>query len=310
MHATRTIWVEEEMSEAVEATQSTKPELQRIPFGATVDEVMAAIRQDGGVILGGALSRDEVDAVNRELDPYFGTTLAGGFGEGGEDALKDFMGRRTKRLVHCLKYSPTYRDRIVGNPTLARYVEAMCPGEAGHHALIASHGIEIYPGETAQELHRDGATHLQMLDLYRAKGPDVLVNALLALTDITEEMGATRVVPGSHLWEDFSAAATQDQTIPALLRAGDILLISGKVYHGGGANVTKDRSRRVISTGFAVPFFMGEEAWPFAISVEEARTYPEQVQNLIGFRSISYRGEHPGFLWRVDTRPLEDKLEL
>jgi hypothetical protein len=55
---------------------------------------------------------------------------------------------------------------------------------------------------------------------------------------------------------------------------------------------------------------MGEEAWPFAIPVEEVRTYPTQVQAHLGFRSPSYRGEEPGFLWRVDARPLEEHLKL
>ena len=55
---------------------------------------------------------------------------------------------------------------------------------------------------------------------------------------------------------------------------------------------------------------MGEEAWPFVISLEEARTYPERVQELLGFRSITAMGEKPGFFWRADTKPLEEHLDL
>src|SRR5688572_24762939 len=113
------------MVEAALAPSPTKSvQLERIPFGADVADVMAIIRRDGAVILTQALTRDQVDAVNREIEPQFGAVPQGNFGAGEETALpdsslQDFMGRQTKRLVHCLKYSRTYREAIVGNSTLA-----------------------------------------------------------------------------------------------------------------------------------------------------------------------------------------------
>lgn len=291
-------------------TGSAHDQLQRLPFGAQVADVMTVIIRDGGVILTGALTRQEVAAVNAELDAAFAALAPGNFAHGEQNHLADFMGHRTKRLVHCVRHSKTYRERFLASPILAEYVAAMVPGKAGRHALISSHAIEIYPGEAAQALHRDGHTHLDMLGLYNAEGPEVLVNTILGLVDVTEEMGATRVIPGSHRWEDFSAPGSQAQTVPALLNEGDVLLFSGKVLHGGGANSTSDRPRRVLSSGFAIPFFMGEEAWPFAIPIEEARTYPAQVQAFLGFRSVSMHGEEPGFLWRLEATPLEEKFGL
>jgi hypothetical protein len=299
---------------ATEVDPATLPgpdtRLARVPFGTEVGEVMAIIARDGGVILTGALTREEVAQVNADLDPHMNRTDKGNFGAGETNYIADFMGHKTKRLVHCVRYSKVYRERIVGNPKLAEYIAGLIPGTPGNHSLGASHAIEIFPGETAQDLHRDANTMLTLLNMYHAGGPEMLVNTLLALTDITEEMGATRVIPRSHLWTDYEAPASQAQTIPALLNAGDLLLYSGRMLHGGGANVTEDRSRRVISTAFAVAFFMGEEAWPFAIPVEEVRDYPKQVQTYLGFRSVSFAGEEPGFLWRVNAKPLEDFLKL
>ena len=83
----------------------------------------------------------------------------------------------------------------------------------------------------------------------------------------------------------------------------------GKTLHSGGANTT-DHTRRLLATSFTLPYVMGEEAWPFVISLEEARTYPERVQELLGFRSITAMGEKPGFFWRADTKPLEEHLDL
>lgn len=55
---------------------------------------------------------------------------------------------------------------------------------------------------------------------------------------------------------------------------------------------------------------IGEEAWPYVLSPEEIRTHPEPLRAPLGFRSISFRGEQPGFPWRVAARPLEEHLSL
>ncbi len=285
-------------------------DLQRIRFGAAAEEVAQALQLDGAVILTGALTPDEVAAINQELEAFMGPLSGGNFAEGEANYIAVFAGGRTKRLQHVLKYSQTYRERLLDSDALMAYVAATIDGGFPTHGIFASQAIEILPGEKAQDLHRDGAPLNAAFHVEHPGGPNLMVNSIVALTDISEEMGATRVVPGSHLWEDTTHIPEPSDTVPVLLAAGDILFFNGRVIHGGGANSTADRPRRVITTAFTFPFLMGEEAWPFALSVDEVRTYPRRLQAMLGFRSISYHGEDPGFLWRVDQRPVEARLGL
>lgn len=73
---------------------------------------------------------------------------------------------------------------------------------------------------------------------------------MIAFTDYTEENGATRIIPGSNHWEDFEDRGTPEQTIAARMKAGDVLLYSGKTAHGGGANLTTDQYRRGVAFAF------------------------------------------------------------
>ena len=108
---------------------------------------------------------------------------------------------------------------------------------------------------------------------------------MIAFTDYTEENGATRIIPGSNHWEDFEDRGTPEQTIAARMKAGDVLLYSGKTAHGGGANLTTDQYRRGVAFAFNPGFLTGEEAYPFLVSMDIVRQLSPRVQRLLGFRS-------------------------
>ena len=59
--------------------------------------------------------------------------------------------------------------------------------------------IAIGPGEPAQLIHRDQWA----FDFFPfPTGYEVQCNTIWAMTDFTDENGATRVIPGSHRYED------------------------------------------------------------------------------------------------------------
>jgi ectoine hydroxylase-related dioxygenase (phytanoyl-CoA dioxygenase family) len=64
-----------------------------------------------------------------------------------------------------------------------------------------------------------------------------MLGAIVGITKITQENGATQVIPGSHVWGPERAPEVHE-AVPAELEIGDVLLFLGNVYHGGGANTT------------------------------------------------------------------------
>ena len=64
-------------------------------------------------------------------------------------------------------------------------------------------------------------------------GYEVTCNTIWAMTDFTEANGATRLIPGSHRFDD-KLRFTEADTEPAEMRKGSVLIYTGALYHGGG----------------------------------------------------------------------------
>jgi ectoine hydroxylase-related dioxygenase (phytanoyl-CoA dioxygenase family) len=171
----------------------------------------------------------------------------------------------------------------------------------------AAQVIQIGPGNKAQALHRDQGQY-PIFNLLGAKAPEATINFLIALTDFTEENGATRVIPGSHRWEDYSDVGSPDQTIPATMKAGDAILLSGKTVHGGGANKTKDEQRRGLAFTLQCSYLTPEEANPFIISLDIIKQLSPRAQRILGFRS-QFPKSSPG-LWQSDYSEIADVIGL
>ena len=127
----------------------------------------------------------------------------------------------------------------------------------------------IGPDSAAQPMHRD-CNNWPILSLVDwPNGPEITLSAMIGLDNVTEELGATRVIPGSHRWTDFKDYGTPEMSVPAELGPGDALVYSGKVVHGGGANQTKDRWRLAMHLSFVLGWIVPEESSPIDYTDEE-----------------------------------------
>lgn len=275
------------------AVPAPVPVLQRIPATAGRDAILAALRQDGAVIIKSLFTTDQVSRFNAEVQPAVDARKPGSTHT--DEWVRDFHGDTTKRLNGVVALSPTFRNEILENELIHACCEEIYLADAGGYWLNSAQVIDIGPGSKAQPLHRDQ----WQFPIFTHAGPDApeaSINFVVALTPFTDENGATRLIPGSHRWPDLNQNGEPEDTIPAEMELGDACFISGKVVHGGGANVTEAETRRAVTLVFQCSYLTPEEAYPFILDGETARTMTARGQRMVGFRS-QFLKDSPG-VWK------------
>ena len=189
-------------------------------------------------------------------------------------AKNDFEGRETLRIYNLLAHGKPF-SRIPIHPALLPVVE----GVLDDGCLISSlSSISIGSGETPQPMHADD----QVIGLRRPHAP-VVCNSMWAITDFTEENGATRIVPHSHRESGVPEYPRTDfDSIPAEMKRGSILVWNGSLWHGGGANRTDER-RIGVAMNYCAGFIRQQENQQLGIPREVAAGFPERLQRLIGY---------------------------
>ena len=204
---------------------------------ADSDDVLTTLREDGACVLVDVMSDELRSRVNSELQPFIAATPTG---------RDDFTGRLTGRTGALVARSTAARD-LVMHPVTTNLARKFLEPYTDKIQLHLTQIINIQPGQGAQPRHRDRLAW----GGYLPAEIEPQFNTIWALTDFTEENGATRVVPGSVGWPDDRRAA-DDETTQAVMTAGSVLLYSGSVIHGGGKNFS-DADR----TGVNITYCLG-----------------------------------------------------
>jgi len=236
------------------------------------ERIAEILARDGCAIVDRAVEPEVLQRVSDEMRPWLEATRLG------RDV---FSGHRTRRTGALIARSPTAR-RIVTDPLVLGTVGRVL-GHATNYQLHLTQIIAIGPGEPGQAIHRDQWA----FDFFPfPKGYEVQCNTLWAMTNFSEENGATRVVPGSHLLEDrleFSQADTE----PAEMEAGSVLLYTGAIYHGGGANQSEE-VRCGLNVTYNLAWLRQEENQYLSCPLEVARELPEDLLRLMGYARGAY----------------------
>jgi ectoine hydroxylase-related dioxygenase (phytanoyl-CoA dioxygenase family) len=232
----------------------------------TIDAHAERIARDGFSIIERAIEPDLVDALVGDLERLERLYDV-------QPAHNSFEGERTVRIYNLLALGELY-ERIPVHANVLPVVERVLdPG-----CLISSlSSISICPAERAQPIHADD----QLIPLAKPHAPTVC-NTMWALTDFTEENGATRVVPGSHLADHSPDYGREYDSIPAEMAKGSVLVWHGSLWHGGGANRTDER-RVGIAMNYCAGFIRQQENQQLGVPHEIAAHFSPRLRELCGY---------------------------
>jgi len=254
------------------------------------ETLIESIVRNGGVILRGVVNKEDLAAIEADVRPYI---------------MKDqpwkgeFFPPETRRVTGLVQKSPTFTERIPGNPLyrsictallsstheswLGQKLETSVSSPQINNTIVFS----IAPGAKRQELHRDDMNwHNELPPLASEKeykvGRDAAVGFFVAGKRTTKANGATRFIPRSHLWAK-SQPPNEELSFYAELEPGDGFIMLASCYHGGSANTTTDQERLVYSCFATKGLLRQEENQFLANSLESVKRYPADLQKFIGY---------------------------
>lgn len=246
--------------------------LKYLPRDAKPDVIVDALKTDGACIVEGVLDAGALAQMNSECMPYIDAT------ETGRD---DFTGRKTTRTGALVARSPACRDAVM-HPTLVAGAKSFLKPYCETIQLHLTQFIRIKPGQPVQPLHRDrlawGGYLLPTLE------PQF--NTIWAITDFTKDNGATNVIPRSNTW-DAERKPNRDEVEYAEMAAGSVLVYSGSVVHGGGANVS-GADRIGLNITYALGWLRQEENQYLSCPPEIAKDFNPELQAMLGYSMGSY----------------------
>jgi ectoine hydroxylase-related dioxygenase (phytanoyl-CoA dioxygenase family) len=237
------------------------------------------IQRDGYTIVERAIELDFIDALNEDLLRLERTL-------GIVPADNRFEGRATVRIYNLLVHGTLY-ERIPVHENVLPIVEHVL--DSG--CLVSSlSSISIQGGEKPQPIHADD----QLIPI--AKPHAALVcNTMWALTDFTDENGATRIVPGSHLSDRSPNFGEKCETVPAAMPKGSVLVYHGSLWHGGGTNRT-DTRRVGVAMNYCAGYIRQQENQQLGIPREIARGFSPRLRELVGYSTYN------GLIGHIDKK--------
>lgn len=224
-----------------------------------------------------------------------------------------FFPAQTRRAYAMLETSETFATKLVMHPLYQGVADALLTesywfweGQNQQWAISKPQlnntiVFSIGPGATAQPLHRDDSVHRRIpvaVDVYpEDMMRDSALGFFVAAKKATKANGATRFIPGSHLW-GHETPPNEELCEFAEMEKGDAFFMLASCFHGGSANRTTDEERLIFSSFMTRGYLRQEENQYLVVDKEKMKKLPVEVQKVAGY-SLS----EPFMGWVASTDP-------
>ena len=233
-----------------------------------ISEHVENIRTNGFSIMEDAIDEDFLNATHNELDRLAKVR------PGGDIPPMPFSGMVTRRWFDVLNDGDVWQQ-VATHP----WIMQVLPKVIGDGFLLSTMGSAVVgTGEPAQPLHVDDGVYS-----FPRPHPNLVCNTMWALSDFTEETGATRVVPGSNQWDHDPVAGESYETIALTMPVGGIAFVVGSLYHGAGHN-TSGYDRVALTINYCNGSMRQQENLMLSISPARMLSFPETLQDILGFK--------------------------
>ena len=238
-----------------------------------IDEVA----DQGFTILENIAAPERVDAIRKRVREIERDTLRPlEPGETEEDS--SFF-----RTGGLLRIDPLFWDVPI-EPDVVQVLE----GVLGEDFLLSTFsGIDTKPqSNSVQPLHPDDA----LVPIARPRPNAIGATVMWAIDPFNKASGGTRLLPGSHK-EPLDLLWSQDeerlsQVIHPDVKSGSCLIFDHALFHGAPNNPSENW-RLGLQVSYHAGYIRPYTNWFRSVPIEEAREFPQRLQDLLGYKSCN-----------------------
>jgi verruculogen synthase len=284
------------------------PQIQRFPATTPAPTFWKAVADDGVAIITNGIPIDTIQRFHADIDNTGHATYLEDY-----KAFKDKeFPVQAKHASNLVRTSPVFRHEILNTPLIHEICSAAFQ-HLGDYWLTSSIFRSTNPGNPAQDFHRDALFH-PLLQYQSPSSPHLTVSLIIPTTPFTKANGATRVILGSHKWDNMTpekiGAVFKDDAVHAELNAGDIMILHQRTIHAGGEHLSeaKDTRRLLLLLFTSCQLAQLESALALPRPLVESLT--PLAQKMVGWRTVKPAGVNVVGLNTYHTGTLEDGLGL
>ena len=239
-----------------------------------IDGIFDAVAADGGCIALNVLEDSICDQLLTDFNEHL-EQLPWGVDELGYK--NEFYGEKTKRLHGLFSKSKSMVD-VLTHPLFLSLAQKMFidSGMSKEVRLSNTELMVLNQDQGVQDFHSDAGSWQR---IQRAEENEILISANCALTEFTAANGATRVVPGSHLWPEAREPSPEEICL-AVMPRGSAVIYSGNILHSGGAN-TESAARYGLYLGYIASWLRPIENQLVTNNPEDIMALPEHARRLL-----------------------------